>query len=162
MSFCEQIVTEFDISRCTQNTGTKAKPQTLIAAGDAFLSNTVNQIMSSRAWTGNSVIFIAWDESDFTGGGFQGLSGSEPVEEARCMTCIRLAVGSLIGPVNEGIGLLIIGKNPRLQAGSGSSTHAYVNGSYNSGRKVVPTAFVGPGIAVPAGRATFGKPSKRR
>ena len=46
--------------------------QTFIAAGDAFLSNTVNQIMSSRAWTGNSVIFIAWDESDFTNGGFQG------------------------------------------------------------------------------------------
>jgi len=28
--------------------------------------------MSSRAWTGNSVIFITWDESDFTGSGFQG------------------------------------------------------------------------------------------
>jgi hypothetical protein len=28
--------------------------------------------MNSRAWTGNSVIFITWDESDFTGNGFQG------------------------------------------------------------------------------------------
>ena len=44
----------------------------LISTGDAFLQSTVGQIMNSRAWTGNSVIFIAWDESDFTGGGFQG------------------------------------------------------------------------------------------
>jgi phosphatidylinositol-3-phosphatase len=44
----------------------------LIAAGDAFLSNTVSAIMNSQAWTGNSVIFIAWDESDFTGSGFNG------------------------------------------------------------------------------------------
>src|SRR5712692_2894314 len=44
----------------------------LIAAGDSFLMNTVSAIMSSQAWTGNSVIFIAWDESDFTGSGFNG------------------------------------------------------------------------------------------
>jgi len=45
--------------------------QALIAAGDSFLLNTVNAIMNSSAWTGNSVIFITWDESDFTGSGFQ-------------------------------------------------------------------------------------------
>ena len=39
--------------------------QSLIATGDTFLLNTVNAIMNSRAWTGNSVVFIAWDESDF-------------------------------------------------------------------------------------------------
>jgi hypothetical protein len=39
--------------------------QQLIATGDAFLSSTVSAITSSRAWTGNSVIFITWDESDF-------------------------------------------------------------------------------------------------
>jgi hypothetical protein len=44
----------------------------LIAAGDAFLSKTVSAIMNSQAWTGNSVIFIAWDESDFTSSGFNG------------------------------------------------------------------------------------------
>jgi phosphatidylinositol-3-phosphatase len=44
----------------------------LIAAGDSFLLNTVSAIMHSKAWTGNSVIFIAWDESDFTGTGFNG------------------------------------------------------------------------------------------
>ena len=43
-----------------------------VAAGDSFLLNTVNAIMNSSAWTGNSVIFITWDEADFTGSGFQG------------------------------------------------------------------------------------------
>ena len=46
--------------------------QSLIATGDAFLQNTVSAIMNSRAWTGNSVIFITWDESDFTGTGPSG------------------------------------------------------------------------------------------
>jgi len=46
--------------------------QPLIAAGDSFLLNTVNAIMNSKAWTGNSVIFITWDESDFTGTGLDG------------------------------------------------------------------------------------------
>jgi phosphatidylinositol-3-phosphatase len=39
--------------------------QSLIATGDAFLSATVSAIMNSQAWTGNSIIFITWDESDF-------------------------------------------------------------------------------------------------
>jgi putative transposase len=37
-------------------------------------------------------------------------------------------------------------------ASGNRSIHADVNGSYNIGRKVVPTAFDGPGIAVPAVR----------
>jgi len=42
----------------------------LIATGDTFLKNTVGTIMSSKVWqNGNSTIFIAWDESDFTGSG---------------------------------------------------------------------------------------------
>lgn len=44
----------------------------LISAGDSFLLKTVNAIMTSKAWTGNSVIFIVWDESDFTGTGPSG------------------------------------------------------------------------------------------
>ena len=44
----------------------------LIAAGDSFLLNTVSAIMNSSAWTGNSVIFVVWDESDFTGTGLDG------------------------------------------------------------------------------------------
>src|SRR5690348_13790412 len=39
--------------------------QKLIATGDAFLKRTVDRIMDSRAWTGNSAVFITWDESDF-------------------------------------------------------------------------------------------------
>ncbi|HZR45141.1 MAG TPA: alkaline phosphatase family protein [Candidatus Manganitrophaceae bacterium] len=36
----------------------------LISAGDAFLKDWVGKIMASKAWTGNSVIFIVWDEGD--------------------------------------------------------------------------------------------------
>jgi len=43
--------------------------QNLIATGDAFLSDTVSEIMASKAWGPNSVIFVTWDESDFTGTG---------------------------------------------------------------------------------------------
>jgi phosphatidylinositol-3-phosphatase len=46
--------------------------QPLISTGDTFLLDTVNAIMTSKAWTGNSVIFITWDESDFTGTGPEG------------------------------------------------------------------------------------------
>lgn len=46
--------------------------QGLISAGDTFLQTTVNAIMHSRAWTGNSVIFVTWDESDYTGTGPEG------------------------------------------------------------------------------------------
>ena len=46
--------------------------QSLISTGDAFLSSTVGAITSSRAWKGNSVIFIMWDESEFTNSGFGG------------------------------------------------------------------------------------------
>jgi hypothetical protein len=47
--------------------------QSLITAGDTFLNTTVAEIMASRAWSkGHSVILITWDESDFTGAGFQG------------------------------------------------------------------------------------------
>jgi phosphatidylinositol-3-phosphatase len=41
--------------------------QLLIQAGDNFLHTWVNKITSSKSWNGESVIFITWDESDFTG-----------------------------------------------------------------------------------------------
>ena len=56
----------------TSDTCSFSHVQGLISAGDAFLSSTVGAIMASSAWTGNSAIFIAWDESDFTGSGFGG------------------------------------------------------------------------------------------
>jgi phosphatidylinositol-3-phosphatase len=43
--------------------------QSLIKTGDTFLKNTVSAIMNSQAFNGNSVIFITWDESDFTNSG---------------------------------------------------------------------------------------------
>jgi hypothetical protein len=46
--------------------------QPLISTGDTFLLNTVSAIMTSKAWAGNSAIFIMWDESDFTGTGPDG------------------------------------------------------------------------------------------
>ena len=54
--------------------------QSTIKMGDEFLKSTVRQIMSSRAWRENSVIFIQWDESDYTGStsgymGFPDVSG---------------------------------------------------------------------------------------
>jgi len=46
--------------------------QSLIRTGDQFIADTVGAIQASPAWTGNSVIFITWDESDFTGTGPEG------------------------------------------------------------------------------------------
>jgi phospholipase C len=43
--------------------------QSIIQLGDTFLSGLVREITSSPAWTGNSAIFVVWDESDFTGSG---------------------------------------------------------------------------------------------
>jgi hypothetical protein len=52
--------------------------QGLIAAGDAFLQSTVSAIMNSKAWTGNSIIFITWDESDFPFGDTSGCCDANP------------------------------------------------------------------------------------
>lgn len=42
-----------------------AQDETLKAQADAFIKNAVQTIMSSKAWTGNSVIFITADENDY-------------------------------------------------------------------------------------------------
>ena len=44
-----------------------ANDASLKQKADAFVSQTVSTIMSSKAWTGNSAIFIVSDENDFTG-----------------------------------------------------------------------------------------------
>ena len=41
--------------------------ESLKAKADAWLSSTVSMIMNSKAWTGNSAIFIVADEADFDG-----------------------------------------------------------------------------------------------
>jgi phospholipase C len=50
----------------------------LIAAGDAFLSTWVGKITSSKAWTGNSLIVVTWDESDFPFGDVSGCCDAIP------------------------------------------------------------------------------------
>ncbi|MFI5305321.1 MAG: alkaline phosphatase family protein, partial [Nitrospiria bacterium] len=45
-------------------------PKELISRGDTFLGTWVNKIMLSRTWTEGSVIFITWDESDFSFKGY--------------------------------------------------------------------------------------------
>jgi phospholipase C len=55
-----------------------ANEQLLIGAGDAFLSSTVSAITNSNSWTGNSVIFITWDESDFPFGDTSGCCDANP------------------------------------------------------------------------------------
>jgi len=45
----------------------------LVAAGDSYVANTVNQVMSSQAWKeGNNAIVITWDEDDFSDVGVLG------------------------------------------------------------------------------------------
>ena len=41
--------------------------QALKAKADAWLASTVSSIMQSKAWTGNSAIFVVADEADFDG-----------------------------------------------------------------------------------------------
>lgn len=45
-----------------------ADPHLLTTRGDAFLHTTIDEIMHSQAWSGNSVIFLTWDESEFGDG----------------------------------------------------------------------------------------------
>lgn len=49
------------------NVAGDANDEALKAKADAFVKDAVQTIMSSRAWTGNSVIFIVADETDFDG-----------------------------------------------------------------------------------------------
>ena len=44
-----------------------ANDQALKAKADAFVQGAVRTIMSSRAWTGNSAIFVVADETDYDG-----------------------------------------------------------------------------------------------
>lgn len=44
-----------------------ANDASLKAKADAFVHDAVTAIMSSKAWTGNSAIFVVTDENDFTG-----------------------------------------------------------------------------------------------
>lgn len=47
------------------NTCPYTDPNVLIQDGDNFLKQWVSAIMDSKAWSGNSVIFITWDETAY-------------------------------------------------------------------------------------------------
>ena len=62
-------------------TGGSTSTTGLIAAGDAYVGSTVNEIMSSHTWReGNNAIVITWDEDDFSDSGQLGTGccGADP------------------------------------------------------------------------------------
>ena len=62
-------------------TGSCTSATALMAAGDTYVGNTVNQIMSSRTWHhGRNAIVITWDEDDFSDSGLLGTGccGADP------------------------------------------------------------------------------------
>jgi phosphatidylinositol-3-phosphatase len=85
----------------------------LISAGDTFLQNTVGAIMSSSAWTGNSAIFIAWDESEFTNSGFGGFG-----DDSGCC-------GSVAGQGGGHVVTLVISHSNHSAVTSGVSYNHY-------------------------------------
>jgi hypothetical protein len=83
-----------------------------IQLGDAFLQQTVTRIMSSPAWSRNSVIIVAWDEDDY-GGYPTGCCGSP--------TGTAGTLGNILG------GAL----TPAIVVRSGESAHGPSSRSYN-------------------------------
>ena len=61
------------------NSPTDTNQATLYQDGDSFLNTWVSAIMNSRAWTGNSAIFIMWDE-----GGYSDNSPYGPEDNTGC------------------------------------------------------------------------------
>jgi hypothetical protein len=61
------------------NSPTDSNQATLYQDGDNFLNTWVSAIMNSRAWTGNSAIFIMWDE-----GGYSDNSPYGPEDNTGC------------------------------------------------------------------------------
>jgi hypothetical protein len=54
-------------------TGTCGNHNSLISAGDQYVGQTVNAIMTSKTWTeGRNAIVITWDENDFSDAGSPG------------------------------------------------------------------------------------------
>jgi phosphatidylinositol-3-phosphatase len=61
------------------NTLTDPNQETLFRDGNTFLKTWVTAIMNSRAWTGNSAIFVTWDE-----GGYEAASPFAPEDDTGC------------------------------------------------------------------------------
>jgi phosphatidylinositol-3-phosphatase len=87
--------------------------QPLITTGDTFLRDTVVAILSSKAWKDNSVIFITWDEADFTGSGFQGFG-----DDSGCCD-------SVAGQGGGHVVMLVISKSVRRARTSDDAANHY-------------------------------------
>jgi hypothetical protein len=62
-------------------TGSCTDQTALIAAGDTYVTNTVNEILASPVWRqGNNAIVVTWDEDDFSDSGQPGTGccGADP------------------------------------------------------------------------------------
>jgi hypothetical protein len=84
--------------------------QLLISAGDTYLHNLIDEITSSRAWTGNSVVFITWDESDFPFGDTSG--------------CCDSGIGNVV-PGGGQVVTLVISRSDRAARTSGVAYNHY-------------------------------------
>jgi len=61
------------------NTPTDANQAALYKNGDTFLQTWVTAIMNSKAWTGNSAIFVTWDE-----GSYADTAPYQPLDNSGC------------------------------------------------------------------------------
>lgn len=77
------------------NSITDPAQETLFRDGDNFLNTWVTAIMNSKAWTGNSAIFVTWDE-----GGFDNAPPFQPLDDSGCCDSPRLPAT----PVNPSTG----------------------------------------------------------
>jgi hypothetical protein len=67
--------------QCHDMHGTGGCNPDLIAAGDTYVANTVQEIMASHSWQrGNNAIVVTWDEDDFSDSGQPGTGccGADP------------------------------------------------------------------------------------
>lgn len=101
----------------------------LIQDGNNFLQQWVTAIMSSKAWTGNSVIFINWDEAEYPSSSatpqqiaaFTAAGPDAPVAPASAFTSIGLPAPS------SGAGVMGGGNVPLIVISRLSPQHVVLN-----------------------------------
>ena len=129
---------------CTDNT-----PNGLITQGDNFLKQWVTAITSSKAWTGNSVIFITWDEAAYPSSGASASDISAftaPGPDSPLAPAAAFAYAGLPTPGTSTYG----GQNPPL-----GGTDLYVYGGGNVPLIVITTQMTGMGHGHSTGPITI-------
>ena len=110
-----------------------SNPNAIIQDGDNFLNQTVTAILSSKAWTGNSVIFVTWDETGYgnTLATFTAPGPDAPVAPASAFTYAGFpAPVSGSGVYGGGNVPLIVITTQMTGHGHGSSTGPITIGTY--------------------------------